>query len=133
MSDLISRKAVLDIIGNLPPEEIARAWAYVSVSQLPSVEEWIPCSERLPEHNTPVVVTYVNHNPEPYYRHIKDKPFTGFGIYFHGKWFWYTSVLEDILSEYGANSWAASNEAVDGDVEIVAWMPRPEPYRKEKQ
>ena len=92
---------------------------------------WIPVTERLPENNDPVNVTWVNHNPEVYYMDIKDKPFTATAIYFRGKWFWYSCVIEDWLAEYGSNESLLANlrEAVDRDIEIMAWMPLPEPYK----
>ena len=87
--------------------------------------QWIPCSERLPCNGIPVNITWVNMKPVSYYVDIKDKHFTATGIYYRGKWFWYSCLCEDLLYEYG-NSKA---DAVDEDVEIVAWMPLPEPYK----
>ena len=98
---------------------------------LENIPHWIPCGERLPENNDPVNVTWVNHNPEVYYADIKDKPYTATAIYFRGKWFWYSCVIEDWLAEYGSNESLLANlrEAVDIDIEITAWMPLPEPYK----
>ena len=92
---------------------------------------WIPVTERLPENNDPVNVTWVNRKPEFYYSEIKDKPYTATAIYFRGKWFWYSCVIEDWLAEYGSNESFLANlqEAVDRDIEITAWMPLPEPYK----
>ena len=87
---------------------------------------WIPCKERLPENNDPVNVTWVNHNPEVYYMDIKDKPFTATAHYHNGHWYWYSSVTQDYLDEYGV--WTP--DLVDKDVEITAWQPLPEPYKK---
>jgi hypothetical protein len=85
---------------------------------------WIPCSEQLPENMEPVNITWVNRDPEPYYMNIKDKPFTATGIYFKGKWYWYSVTCKDMLGEYGENE---IDEVADG-IEIVAWMPLPKPY-----
>ena len=87
--------------------------------------KWIPVSERLPCDGIPVNITWVNRKPVSYYVDIKDKHFTATGIYYRGKWFWYSWACEDLLYEYG-NSKA---DAVDEDVEIIAWMPLPECYR----
>ena len=85
---------------------------------------WIPVTERLPENNDPVNVTWVNHNPEVYYSDIKDKPFTATAHYHRGYWYWYSSVTQDYLDEYG--EWTP--DLVDKDVEIIAWQPLPEPF-----
>lgn len=89
--------------------------------------EWIPVSERLPENLEPVNITWVNHDPEPYYNDIKDKPFTATGVYYRGQWYWYSSTCADYLGEYGRNEW----DKVDDAIEIVAWMPLPEAYKGE--
>lgn len=86
---------------------------------------WIPVTERLPENNDPVNVTWVNRNPEVYYMGIKDKPFTATAHYHRGYWYWYSSVTQDYLNEYG--EWTP--DLVDKDVEIIAWMPLPEPFK----
>ena len=103
----------------------------IATKALEAEPHWIPCSERLPENNDPVNVTWVNHNPEVYYMDIKDKPYTATAIYFRGKWFWYSCVIEDWLAEYGSNESFLANlqEAVDGDIEITAWQPLPEPFK----
>lgn len=96
------------------------------VSERKSVAGWIPISERLPEDYVPVNITWVNHNPDPYYASIKDVPFTATGICYEGKWYWYSVVCEDYLKEYGYYE----PDVVDDEIEITAWMPLPEPYRE---
>lgn len=86
---------------------------------------WIPCSERLPETNDAVNITWVNRKPEPYYKDIKDKPFTATGHYHKGKWYWYSCVCKDYLDEYGNSD----IDEVDKDIEIIAWQPLPAPYQ----
>lgn len=92
--------------------------------------KWIPCSERLPEDLEPVNITWVNHNPVSYYAEIKDKPFTATGHYCNGRWWWFSETCQDYLAEYGKSDC----DAMDDDIEVIAWMPLPKPYeRREKE
>ena len=137
MNDLISRQAAIDaldgkieITGRTNAEAVKGYVRLVKdrLERLPSAQpeqRWIPCSERLPENNDPVNVTWVNHNPEVYYADIKDKPFTATAHYHNGRWYWFSSVTQDYLNEYDV--WTP--DLVDKDVEITAWMPLPEAYR----
>lgn len=84
---------------------------------------WIPVSERLPEDLEAVNITWVNHEPEPYYHDIKDKNFVATGIHYRGQWYWYSTTCADYLGEYGSND----IDKVDDAIEIVAWMPLPQP------
>lgn len=86
---------------------------------------WIPCSERLPEEGVPVNITYKNSNPPSYY--IKNIPFTATAISYKNKWYWYSCICLDILNEYGKNE----ADAVNKDIDIIAWQPLPEPYSEE--
>lgn len=89
--------------------------------------KWIPVTERLPEELTPVNITWINRNPEKYYADIKDVPFSATGVFHRGKWYWWSTVVVDYLSEYGRYDM----DLVDKDIEIVAWQPLPEPYKGE--
>lgn len=102
----------------------------IAIIALQNQPVWIPVSERLPEDYVPVNITWVNHNPDPYYADIKDVPFTATGICYKGKWYWYSAVCEDYLKEYGERY---ETDAVDADIEVTAWMPLPEPYRKSEE
>ena len=84
--------------------------------------DWISVKDRLPEENTPVNIVWTNRNPESYYSNIKDKPFVSTGIYFRGKWFWYSVFCEDCLAEYGK----CVSDEMDENIEVLYWMPLPE-------
>jgi len=88
-------------------------------------QEWIPCSERLPEDIRPVLVTWKNTDPASYYQYIVGKHFIGTAHYHRGTWYWYSSVTEDLLAEYGK----CDSEEFDEAIKAVAWMPLPEPWK----
>lgn len=89
--------------------------------------QWIPCSERLPEAEYPVIVTWKNNDPKSYYQYILGKHYVGVAHYKNGKWFWYSSITEDVLMEYGR----CDTEEFDEAIEAVAWKPLPEPYKED--
>mgnify|MGYP003303388509 CR=1 FL=1 len=88
--------------------------------------KWTPVSEKIPSNAEEVIVTWVNHEPAPYYAHVKDVPFTGFAVYYNENWYWWTSASKDLLEEYGDRFDLV--EKVDDAIEITAWMPMPDPY-----
>lgn len=73
--------------------------AVEAISMLPSAPQWIPCSERLPEEDVPVLVTTI------------------------GKWGGFVSM--DWVDPH-THKWNRSAKA-------IAWMPLPEPYRKDEE
>lgn len=89
--------------------------------------DWISVTKKLPADGIKVNVTWVNHNPASYYNHIKDKPFTDTAIYWRGDWYWNSVDILDFLEEYGSSA----TDIIDDDIEIIAWMPLPEPYKEE--
>ena len=91
--------------------------------------EWIPISERTPDDLEPVNITWINHEPEPYYKEIKDKPFTATGIYFNGQWYWWSTFCADIIAEYGCSY----NDIIDKAIEITHWRPLPEPCKENEK
>lgn len=87
----------------------------------PSAEQgWIPCSERLPSDDEIVNITWVNHNPPPYYADIAEKPFVASGLRYRDKWYWYSSVCQDLHQDF---------DLIDKDIVVTAWMPLPTPYK----
>lgn len=102
----------------------------MEINALENQPVWIPVSERLPEDCVPVNVTWINRNPEPYYEDIKDVPFVDTAVYCNGKWYWWSSVCVDYLKEYGERY---NIDLVDEDIDIVSWMPLPEPYRESEE
>ena len=109
----------------------ARKYFQTAAAALEKLEkqDWIPVSKGLPKTTDPVNVTWTNNSPEPYYADIKGKRFTASAHYCKGKWWWYSSVCQDLLDEYGES---CMDDEVDGAIEIIAWKPIGEPYKGEK-
>ena len=114
MDDLISRQAVFDMANTwtynfCDPED---EWAAMKeIKDLPSAQQWIPCSERLPEDWVPVLVTLKR--PERLPAWIKAKPEN----YFH--------IVDADVCENG--EWTVNKK------NVIAWMPLPEPYKGEQE
>lgn len=89
---------------------------------------WISIKDRMPEDLKPVNVVWVNRKPEPYYANIIDKPFVATAIYFKGQWNWWSCTAEDLLAEYGKSM----ADKMDKSIEILFWMPLPEPPEVEE-
>ena len=90
-------------------------------------QRWIPVSEKLPDELAEVNITWINTDPEPYYDFVKDKSNTGTGVYYKGRWYWSSAVCVDYLGEYGFSP----NDEMDDAINVVSWMPLPEPYKEE--
>ena len=118
----ISDKKRVDEITNCIAEVI-------NAPTIDALSEWILCSERLPDDIRPVIVTWKNNDPASYYQYIVGKHFIGTAHYHRGKWYWYSSVTEDLLAEYGE----CEMEEFDEAIEAVAWMPLPKPYEEVKE
>lgn len=92
-------------------------------------DKWIPCSKDLPEELIAVNVTWVNHDPAPYNKEIKDKRFVDTAVYYQGDWYWWDSVAIDYLKEYGKR---APVHRVHDVIEIIAWRHLPKPWEGEQ-
>ena len=95
-----------------------------------SLSTWIPTSVALPNEPEPVLITWVNRAPVSYYEEIKDEPITGVAIYHKGQWWWYSNYCEEVLSEYGR---ASDEDAIDRNIDVIAWQPFPKPYKEEQK
>ena len=82
----------------------------------------------MPDELAEVNVTWVNTAPPVYYEFLKGKRFTGTAVYFNGGWYWYSSTCLDMLKEYGKSP----ADIMDGAIEVIAWMPLPEPWKGEE-
>lgn len=143
MDDLISRQQAIDLLNDsaellrrvLDNTDIVGAerktyeWelrlteAYISdMKELPSAQQWIPCSERLPKEDSLtgrgnqfsdiVLVTCVHHAND-------NEHFIDMAQIVNGEW----RFIRDTNECYSLSDCC----------EIIAWMERPEPYEGEKR
>ena len=79
---------------------------------------WIPCSERLPEEDTDVLISYRYKQGEGDTSH-SDIEITSYGtVYFGGR------AID------GLKEWRAPFQYFHANYEVTAWMPLPEPYKE---
>ena len=90
--------------------------------------KWILTSDRLPEDLEQVLITYTNTRPEPYYKDILGKNFTGAGYYYDGNWYWWSDVTDDLLKEYGRMPF--NPYLMDEAIKVLAWQPFPKPLKE---
>lgn len=100
MSDLIDRQAAIDVI-----EKGAYRHTYLDqivdiIRDLPSVQQWIPCGERLPDDDVEVFV-YLFERPVPYIAWVEDCR-------------WYTEDFE-VEKEYYPTAWMPLPEPYKGE------------------
>lgn len=126
-----------DMIEQLPsaqpePSQVARDIATIIENEkdmrvVLQKPQWVLCGDRMPEAEYPVIVTWKNNDPKSYYQYILGKHYVGVANYKNGKWFWYSSITEDVLMEYGR----CDTEEFDEAIEVVAWAKLPEPYKED--
>ena len=108
--DLISRQAAIDLFNKLADDPWnanayttwSKAYSYAAeyIEELPSARQWIPCSERLPERGVSVLLSHVGY------------------------------VSEDYLDiDDGAMCFWNSGIDLDEELNNLAWMPLPEPWK----
>ena len=90
--------------------------AILRVKQMPSVPQWIPCSERLPEEDKEVLISYRYQDGEGdtsnSYIDI-----TSYGdAYFGGR-------------KCSFKEWRQPFEYFHANYEVIAWMPLPDPWK----
>ena len=107
MDDLISRQAAIDAVSNMLRRKfgIGGDLAEITLAELPSAQPgWIPCSERLPEDEQPILFS------------------TTTGRVHQGRFHRDNSV----------NRWYSSLDKMRAYNNVVnAWMPLPEPYKED--
>ena len=119
MSDLIDRQAAIDAVFKLEIET-RPSWldaVLKMLKDLPSAQQWIPCSERLPEVNGRYLVT---------------RGLNACGSLWNRIYIANYSDLMGLKSEriwWNGNVGKSDFERID---DVIAWQPLPEPYRAER-
>lgn len=111
MDDLISRQDAIEILGKHCNRDYGKVCGkdcecieYMAMRDTPSAQQWIPCSEKLPNIGESVLFS------------------VGHGLY----------VSEGCLRADGR--WAQFRwDAIQQDYMVDAWMPLPEPYKGESE
>ncbi len=106
MSDLISRAAAIEALEHdrdTMPYEYSASDAIITIKALPSAQQWIPCSERLPD---------TSHNLEGFLvtKKCGDENDVFTAVYYDGAFGWW------------------DGEHFTEDNSIIAWKPLPIPF-----
>lgn len=109
MSDLISRQAAIHMLTNIDISGGSICEAKIGLGDIPAANDWIPVSERLPENDRFIMVSFYNSSLPDIGRYEGDAD--GGGAFYPG---------DDDKSyvHYG--------------LFVNAWMPLPKPYMCEE-
>lgn len=133
IGDCISRQAAIERAtkdhdfykGATIPTDKARRDELLNVmcwlGELPSAQpeqQWIPCSERLPEEDTEVLISYRYKEGEGDTDHV-NIDITSYGTTCFGG-----------REIHTLKEWRQPFDYFHANYEVIAWMPLPEPYRE---
>ena len=106
MDDTIYRQAAIDELDHAAwGKEYDKVLAKTMLESLPTAQQWIPCSERLPEYDGDAYLV------TDYCEQINRKRIHVSYCYINKEGFW-----SDVPLGY----------------KVIAWMPLPEPYRERR-
>ena len=97
------------------------------INELPVIDipRWIPCSERLPEEDTDVLIAYRYKEGEGDTTHSYIE-ITSYGdMYFGG------NPVHESGTGNRVKHWRPPFAYFVSNYEVIAWMPLPEPYKEE--
>ena len=110
MEDLISRQQAIKAIEAVPDGNWRSIRYSQEIKKLPTIPQWIPCSERLPEYPFPCIVTFIAEYPESMGGEMSENE----------------EIYWEVVG-YAEGTWNnADGEPID--VEVIAWFEIPMPY-----
>lgn len=118
MSDLIDRQAAIDALNSINCFGwVEESWSVVSgiIEHIPTAQpeqQWIPCSERLPEIG----------------EHYVSEPCI---VYCSNGAYGFAELEENIFGQVGWNC-ERDDEYHEPLGDVLAWMPLPDPYKEEE-
>ena len=89
-------------------------------------QRWIPCSERLPEYDTDVLISYRYKTGEGDQSHVRID-ITSYGKMYFGGNSVYNQMGKSITHWREPFAYFADN------YEVIAWMPLPEPWKGDEE
>ena len=112
MDDTISRQAAIDLLKQMRKDGDMVPWegkdVFARIRELPAEPHWIPVTERRPETTDAVLTTYIV-NGDRSRRYIEESSYYGHDDSWSSPW-----------DEY---------RVAGTSIEVIAWMPLPEPYK----
>ena len=124
--DTISRQAVIDLLKQMRKDGDMVPWegkdVFARIRELPSAQpeqQWIPCSERLPEEDTEVLISYRYKEGEGDTDHV-NIDITSYGTTCFGG-----------REIHTLKEWRQPFDYFHANYEVIAWMPLPEPYKED--
>ena len=131
--NVLNRPPAEAVMRDATAEERASVQRYIDSISVEAVQRWIPCSERLPETHT----EYVIENPWMQVSITKDtyqlsNPVLGYGKRkYHSDGDPMMAVVRYEDDGYDRTGWITAPDCED--IDVIAWMPLPPPYRERKE
>ena len=119
---LIDADALIERLKKDNPQTSKLKWAQILADNAPTIEpkteEWIPCSERLPNEEGLYMATCKTFSDD--YRFID--------LFHYGKPMMPNHKVKGACWYHSDSEWG---DVVYDDTDILAWMPLPKPYRED--